>query len=58
VVELAYQVIREFDDRIEMPQLYQGLIIVDAHLHYREGLLVSFHTLERGDHILKGLGSY
>jgi hypothetical protein len=58
VVELADQVIREFDDRIEMPQLYQGLILVDANLHYREGLLVSFHILERGFHILEGLRSY
>ena len=58
VVELSDQVICEFDDRIEMPQLYQGLVLVYAHLNYREGLLIGFHVLERCDHILEGLGSY
>ena len=50
VVELA-------DYRIEMPQLDQGLILVDAHLHNREGLLVGLNILKRGYHILEGLGS-
>jgi hypothetical protein len=58
VIELSYQMICEFDYRIEMPQLYQGNILVDAYLHYREGLLVSFHILERCDHIIEGLSSY
>lgn len=32
VAKLGYQVIREFDDRVELPQLEQGLILVDADL--------------------------
>jgi hypothetical protein len=48
----------EFDDRIEMPQLFQGLIIVNANIDNWEGLFVSFHILERCDHILEGLSSY
>jgi hypothetical protein len=41
-----------------MPQLDQGLILVDAHLQNRECLLVSLKIFERCDHILEGLGSY
>ena len=58
VIELADQMICEFDYRIEVPQLYQGLILVDAYLHYREGLFISFHILERCNHIIEGLSSY
>jgi response regulator of citrate/malate metabolism len=39
VVELA-------DYRIEMSQLDQGLILVDAYLHNREGLVVSLDILK------------
>jgi hypothetical protein len=58
VVELAYQVIRELYDRVEMPELEQGLVLVDANLQNRESFLVCFYILERCDHVFERLGSY
>jgi hypothetical protein len=46
VVELANQVIREFYDRVEMPELKQGLILVDTDLQNWESFLVSLYILE------------
>jgi hypothetical protein len=46
VVELAYQVIREFYDLVEMPELEQSLVLIDADLQNRESFLVSLNIFE------------
>jgi hypothetical protein len=58
VIKLANHMICEFNDRVEMPQLEQGIILVDTQIYYWERFFVSLYILETSDHVLEGLGSY